>query len=136
MHGLGRPKTGEKPAIAIVYPVEENILRGARPGSNDAGFIVGWKRLGRDMRFDIGEIIVTPAATDALVANGLTLDDLLARHRAGDWGDVSEQVREVNERGLIEQFNLQSTYRMPDGRRLVVVTHRDRTTTMVHLAPI
>jgi hypothetical protein len=86
------------------------------------------------MQFEVGEIIVTPAANDALATNGLTLDDLLARHQAGDWGDVSAQIREVNQRGLVERFNLHSTYRMPDGRRVIVVTNRDRTTTMVHLA--
>ena len=57
----------------------------------------------------------------------------LARHAAGDWGDVSDQLREVNERGLREQFNLQSSYELPDCRRLVVVTNRERTTTTVHL---
>ncbi|MEX0678024.1 MAG: hypothetical protein WD063_13165 [Pirellulales bacterium] len=87
------------------------------------------------MKFDVGEIVITPAAQAALAANGTTLDDLLARHQAGDWGDVSAQVREVNERGLVEQFNLQSTYALPDGRRLVVVTNRDRTATMIHLNP-
>ncbi|REK13050.1 MAG: type I restriction endonuclease subunit M [Planctomycetota bacterium] len=58
---------------------------------------------------------------------------MLARHRRGDWGDVSAQVRRVNERGLVEQFNLHSSYSLPDGRRLVVVTSRDRATTMIHL---
>lgn len=85
------------------------------------------------MRFDVGEIVITPAASDALAANGMTLNDLLARHQTGDWGDVSAQLREVNERGLLEQFNLQSTYSLPDSRRLVVVTNRQRTTTTIHL---
>ena len=85
------------------------------------------------MRFDVGEIVITPAASAVLEANGLTLDDLMARHQAGDWGDVSIQVREVNERGLLEQFNLQSTYSVPDGRRLVVVTNHQRTATTIHL---
>lgn len=88
------------------------------------------------MRFDVGEIIITPGASDALAANGKTADDLLARHQSGDWGNVSDQVREVNERGLVEQFNLQSLYPMPDGRQLIVVTNHQRTTTMIHLAPI
>ena len=85
------------------------------------------------MKFDVGEIVITPAASAVLEANGLTLDDLLARHQAGDWGDVSAQVREVNERGLLEQFNLQSTYSLSDGRRLMVVTNHQRTTTTIHL---
>jgi hypothetical protein len=85
------------------------------------------------MKFDLGEVIITPAASGALAANGMTLENLLARHQAGDWGDVSAQVREVNERGLLEQFNLQSTYVLPDCRRLVVVTNRERTATTIHL---
>ena len=85
------------------------------------------------MKFDVGEIVITPAASAALEANSLTLDGLLAQHQAGDWGDVSAQVREVNERGLLEQFNLQSTYSLTDGWRLVVVTNRERTATTIHL---
>jgi len=85
------------------------------------------------MRFDVGEIVITPAASRALAANGMTVDELLTRHQAGDWGDVSAQVREVNERGLRERFNLQSTYALPDCRRLVVVTNRQRTATTIHL---
>ena len=85
------------------------------------------------MRFELGEIVVTPAASAALAASGQRLEDLLDRHQRGDWGDVSPQVREVNERGVAAQYNLQSTYPLADGRRLVVVTTRDRSATMVHL---
>lgn len=87
----------------------------------------------QNVKFEVGNIVVTPAASAALADNGQTPDDLLARHRSGDWGDVSAQVRSVNERGLVEQFNLHSAYCLPDGRRLVVVTSRDRSTTMIHL---
>ncbi len=87
----------------------------------------------RNIKFDLGELVVTPAAEAALAAGGASLDDLLARHQSGDWGDVSDPVRDVNERGLAEQFNLQSVYSMSDGKRLVVVTNRDRSATMIHL---
>jgi hypothetical protein len=87
------------------------------------------------MRFEVGEVVVTPAASAALTANGKTVDDLLDRHRAGDWGEVSQHVRSVNERGLVERFNLHSTYVMPDGCRIEVMTNCQRTTTMVHLGP-
>lgn len=87
----------------------------------------------RNVKFELGELVVTPAAEATLAAGDLTLDDLLARHQNGDWGDVTDPVREVNERGLSEQFNLQSAYTMPDGQRLVVVTNRDRSATMIHL---
>ncbi|MGD9722418.1 MAG: hypothetical protein AB7O59_13015 [Pirellulales bacterium] len=84
-------------------------------------------------KFDIGQVVVTPAASAALQGIGLTLTAYLARHQAGDWGDVSHDERTVNERGLLEQFNLKSTYEVDRDRRLVVVTNGPRTLTMVHL---
>ena len=91
-------------------------------------------RLGTDIaKFETGQIVVTPAAVAALAADGKAIDELLARHRAGDWGEVTEQVRVINDRGLAECFNLQSAYTVRSGGRLVVVTNRDRTLTMIHL---
>lgn len=87
----------------------------------------------RNLKFEVGEIVITPAAAAALEASHECLDELLIRLRSGDWGDVSEQVRAVNERGLVEQFNLQGTYILANGQRLVVVTNGQRTLTMVHL---
>ena len=84
-------------------------------------------------KFEIGEVVATPAALAALQAIGQTLPNLLARHQAGDWGDVADQVRSVNERGLVECFNLQSAYAVNRGQRLVVVTNGERTVTMIHL---
>ena len=132
-HAIGSSVHGKKPAFAEVGAVDDNSEIGAvlrQRSDRLAGARAGDKR---NMRFDVGEIVITPAASDALTANGMTLDDLLTRHQAGDWGDVSAQVREVNERGLLEQFNLQSTYALPDSRRLVVVTNHQRTATTIHL---
>jgi hypothetical protein len=86
-------------------------------------------------KFEVGELIITPGASAALAANQMTIDHLLARHQSGDWGEVNETVRAVNERGLSDHFNIHSTYPLADGRRLAVVTNRDRTATMVHLDP-
>lgn len=87
----------------------------------------------RTAKFEIGEIVITPAATAALDCAGLSIDDLLDRHRSGDWGDVSDRTRTLNERGLLENFNLQSVYSVRNGDRLMVVTNRERTLTMVHM---
>jgi hypothetical protein len=87
----------------------------------------------QELKFEVGEVLVTPTAADALDTQGRTVSDLLGRHQAGDWGDVSDQVRLVNERGLSEGFNLQSTYLLDSGQRLVVVTNGERTLTMIHL---
>jgi hypothetical protein len=84
-------------------------------------------------KFEVGQVVITPAATAALEAAGYLLDSLLARHQSGDWGDISPHERHFNDRGLVEQFNLQSAYAVPCGSRLVVNTNRERTVTMVHL---
>jgi len=84
-------------------------------------------------KFDVGRVVITPAATEALESSGQALADFLARHRCGDWGDVSQHECTMNERGLIEQFNLQSAYAVRCDRRLVVITNGPRTLTLIHL---
>ena len=85
--------------------------------------------------FELGKLVVTPNAAQVLANSGSSADDVLARHAEGDWGEVSKQEREVNERGLSEQFNLVSNYRMSDGQFITVFTKADRSMTMIHLRP-
>jgi hypothetical protein len=87
------------------------------------------------MMFQLGEVIVTPRASQALADSALSLDELLARHQAGDWGDVSSAERRLNDEGVVKRFNLVSNYHTPHGDRLTVVTRADRGSTFVHLAP-
>lgn len=85
--------------------------------------------------FQLGEVIVTPRAMQALAESALSLEDLLARHQSGDWGDISAAERRLNDEGVAQRFNLVSTYRTRHGDRLTVVTRADRGSTFVHLAP-
>ena len=86
-------------------------------------------------KFDLGRVIITPTASAALQADGKTPADLLSRHQSGDWGDVTEQERSLNERGLAGHFNLQSVYKTIRGDRVAVVTKADRSLTLVHIDP-
>ncbi|MCH8922255.1 MAG: hypothetical protein IIA67_03780 [Planctomycetes bacterium] len=85
--------------------------------------------------FELGKLVVTPNAAEVMANSGSSSDEVLARHAQGDWGEVSEQEREINERGLSEQFNLVSNYRMSDGQFITVFTKADRSMTMIHLRP-
>jgi hypothetical protein len=87
------------------------------------------------MKFQLGEVLVTPRASQALAASSQSLDELLARHQSGDWGDVSAAERRLNDEGIAKRFNLVSNYRTRGGERLMVVTRADRGSTFVHLAP-
>ena len=87
----------------------------------------------RTSKFEVGQLVVTPTAAAAIAENGTTLDALVQRHQSGDWGQITAAIQAVNERGLSDQFNLQSSYALADGRCVVIVTNRDRSATMVHL---
>ena len=84
--------------------------------------------------FQLGEVIVTPRARQVLDDSALSLDDLLARHQSGDWGEVSAAERRLNDEGIAKRFNLVSNYGTRRGDRLTVVTRADRGSTFVHLA--
>jgi hypothetical protein len=86
-------------------------------------------------KFDVGQVIVTPSASRALEASGQSPDAVLQRHQSGDWGDVSDQERQVNEEALQRSYNLLSIYRTPAGERVTIVTKGDRTLTLVHIDP-
>jgi hypothetical protein len=44
-------------------------------------------------RFPLGRIVGTPGAIDALERAGQVPQEFLARHHAGDWGDVGAADR-------------------------------------------
>ena len=87
------------------------------------------------MRFDLGRVVVTPNAFEALRTGSLRLEDLLERHQSGDWGDVSDETAEINEQAVQKHFALVSTYAMPAGERVTVFTRPDRSFTLVSVAP-
>ena len=80
-------------------------------------------------KFRLGKIVSTPNALDRL-----TQEDILTgiqRHQAGDWGDVSEHNRTVNERALIEGKRLWSVYHAGNGVKFWLITEADRSYTTV-----
>ncbi len=85
------------------------------------------------MKFELGYVVVTSTAADVLHRWGKSVESVLARHQAGDWGDLSEELRQLNERALTERMNVVSVYEAPDGKLLNIFTRADRTLTLVHL---
>lgn len=79
--------------------------------------------------FEPGEIVETSAALAVLKKYNLHPIRLLARHLFGDWGDVSAADARANDQALIEQARLVSSYLLPGGERLWVVTECDRSIT-------
>lgn len=67
-------------------------------------------------------VLVTPGAVEALGRAGTTPDAVLRRHLTGDWGDVDREDSKANDEALIDGGRLLSSYRLPGGAEVLIVT--------------
>ncbi|UQO99549.1 hypothetical protein L0Z36_11615 [Burkholderia multivorans] len=81
-------------------------------------------------RFKVGRILATPAALEAIADAHVSIIDLLIRHIRGDWGDLSESDRQQNELSIDAGLRLLSSYVLPGGQTVWVITEWDRSSTM------
>jgi hypothetical protein len=82
-------------------------------------------------KFKIGRIVATPHALE-VIAN----DDILAsiaRHQAGDWGEVDAEDRVANDQALVNGTRIFSVYRSAQGVKFWIITEADRSSTCVLL---
>ena len=79
--------------------------------------------------FNLGQIVATPGALDALEQAGQTPLEFLTRHVRGDWGDVCEEDAEANEDALRNNERLLSVYKTKLGCKLYCITEWDRSVT-------
>ena len=84
-------------------------------------------------RFPLGQTLATPGALAALSQAEQTPDEFLARHQAGDWGELCEEDVAENELSLEKGFRLLSAYRLNNGTRIWIITERDRSATTILL---
>jgi hypothetical protein len=73
-------------------------------------------------RFPLGQIVATPAALEALTVTAQSPAEFLDRHATGDWGDLCDGDRELNDRALIDGSRLLSAYVTRLGVRLWIIT--------------
>jgi len=85
-------------------------------------------------KFILGHVVVTNRAAEILAAADWSVESLLDRHLAGDWGDVSDDQKRINDDCVDREFSIISSYATPDGQSVTVFTMADRSRTLVHLA--
>jgi hypothetical protein len=78
--------------------------------------------------FELGVVVATPGAL--LDFGPALMAELLARHAAGDWGDLDAHDRRQNERALKTGARIFSAYETPAGRAWII-TEADRSSTCV-----
>ncbi len=83
--------------------------------------------------FDLGRLVATTGALDALTEAGVAPRELLGRHLSGDWGELDPHDRRENERSLKYGFRLLSNYPLGTGARVWIITEADRSSTCLLL---
>jgi len=81
--------------------------------------------------FHPGKLLITPVALAALRENGVPIISVMLRHIVGDWGIVSDNDKQQNDLSIATGLRLLSVYRLPDGKRIIVITEWDRSTTTI-----
>lgn len=78
-----------------------------------------------EVKFSLGGIFMTPGAKEALVAARELPSTFLHRHVAGDWGDVSQGDKELNDEALTNGGRVLSAYTTLLGTKLWVITEAE-----------
>ena len=90
-------------------------------------------------KFPLGRTMMTRGVQDVLndpTDPRLTTQLLLSlfdRHQAGDWGEVSQGDRALNDSALQDGDRLLSAYILPNGVKVWVITEWDRSVTTILL---
>ena len=82
--------------------------------------------------FPLGQLVATPGALQALAAAAVTPAQLLARHVAGDWGEIPPEDAAENAFSLAHGFRILSSYPVGE-ERIWIITERDRSATTLLL---
>lgn len=73
-------------------------------------------------KFSPGQVVATPAALEALRAAGQQPSEFIGRHLAGDWGDLDDEDRRLNDAALLDGSRLLSSYLTTAGTKLWLIT--------------
>jgi hypothetical protein len=76
-------------------------------------------------RFNLGQVVATPGALEALEKAGQQPWELLARHVRGDWGDLDGEDAEANNQAIKDGSRLLSAYVLKTGEKLWVITEAE-----------
>jgi hypothetical protein len=89
-------------------------------------------------RFHLGQIVATPAALEAIEQAGQSPAEFLHRHTHGDWGELCDEDRELNDAAVECGSRILSAYRTKSGAKIWIITeaadddgHRASTTILL-----
>lgn len=82
-------------------------------------------------RFQLGKVVATPGAIEALTAAQTSPWELLSRHAIADFGEVDADDWQSNLDAIKDGERILSAYTLKTGERLWVITEADRSSSCV-----
>jgi len=92
--------------------------------------MIGGKNPGK---FDLGRIVATPGALDALQRAEESAPRYLALHARGDWGDVCQEDAKLNNDAVTSGKRILSAYTLKSGVKIWILTEGSRECTTILL---
>lgn len=92
-----------------------------------------YRELGKPGKFELGQILITSGASEALLTAQHVPPEFLLRHKHGDWGNLCAEDARENERSLRLGNRLLSAYQTRQEDQLWVITEWDRSATTLLL---
>ena len=83
--------------------------------------------------FQLGEVVATPGAVEAMQQHNIAPQTLLQRHVTGDWGDVCEEDAQSNTDAVQYGDRILSSYVIGTSTKVWVITEWDRSVTTLLL---
>lgn len=76
----------------------------------------------KSAKFNLGQIVATPGALEALESAGQSPAEFLSRHVQGDWGEVDDEDKQANDDSLKTGDRLLSAYHLADDTTIWIIT--------------
>ena len=92
-----------------------------------------YRELEKPGKFELGQILMTSGANEALLSAQHVPPEFLLRHKHGDWGNLCAEDQRENERSLRLGNRLLSSYQTRQEGKLWVITEWDRSATTLLL---
>ncbi len=74
------------------------------------------------IKFELGQVVATPGVLEALDAAGQQPSEFLGRHLAGDWGNLDDEDKAMNDEALSDGSRILSAYTTRTGERIWIIT--------------
>ena len=82
---------------------------------------------------ELGEVVATPGAIEALAEADQGPREFLERHANGDWGEVGSEDWASNDRSVRRGEGAMSAYTLKTGMKIWIITEADRSVTTILL---